>query len=359
MIALKKLILLISFSLLAACSFLQSFHSQSPEYIEILIKEKQYGKAQNILQHSRQDHPDYPALMAQKKRLQKLSRQLETETLSQIEVFLNKNKWHQALQQLNHAREILPQSQTLKTTEQKFMLARQKRINELNMKVDIHKGIWLRDAEPLLDDLVKTQPDNYERRQQQQQFQQEKSRTLKNLARCADEAMNEELFELGRRCIMLVKQIDNTHKYTVSLEPAKAKLQAHDHAWHQQQNKISTELLKELKQGYSHDNLLRASLHLQKLSRYKQTTEEIKSISLLQQELNKGIAQSMDAGRQLYSEGKVSQALSIWISLRKITADNEALEAHINRAQRVLEKLERLGKSQPLHDKTPSFPKTQ
>ncbi len=344
---LKKLLFLISFSLLGGCSFLQSFHTQSADYVDVLIQEKHYARAQKVLQHISPEQPDYAALMAQKKRLQKLINKLETNTLAQVQKSRKQNKWQQALQTLHSARAKLPESRILRKAEQNFLAARNKRINELNMKIDIHKGIWLRDAEPLLDAVVRTQPDNYERQQQQQQFKQEKARTLKNLARCAREAMDEELFELGRRCLELVNKIDREKKYAESLKQTKAKLQRHDLVWRQKQIRISDELLKELKQGYSHDNLLRASRHLQKLSSHRQGAEEKQYSKMLKQELDKGIAQNMDAGRQLYSAGKVTEALSIWTSLRQITPDNEALEAHISRAQRVLKKLEQLGKQQP------------
>ena len=344
---LKHLLLLLSFSLLGACSFLQSFHTQTPEHVEALIRAKDYGKAQKILQHVNTTHPDYTKLMAQKKRLQKLSRKLETDTLALLERLQKQNEWQQALQILNEARATLPQSQVLRQAEKTFLTARQKRINELNMKLDIHKGIWLRDAEPLLDAIVHTQPNNYERRQQQQAFSQEKARTLRNLVRCAREAMDEELYELGRRCLELSREFDSKGKYHAELKQAEEKLRHHDQAWQQQQNRISEALIEELRQGYSHDKLLRASRHLRKLSSRKQTGKGKKYSDQLRQEIDKGIAQRMDAGRRLYSEGKITEALRIWTSLRPITPDNEALEAHISRAQRVLEKLERLGKQQP------------
>ena len=352
MMSLKLLLMLISFSLLGACSILESFHSQSPQYIEILLKEKHYHKAQNILQQISPEHPDYPALMAQKKRLQKLIDKLEKDTLTRVPQLQQQNKWQQAWQMLQSARASLSENSQLQKAEQDFLAARKKRINELNMKINIHKGIWLRDVEPLLDAIIQTQPDNYERQKQQQVFKQEKTQTLKNLAHCAKQAMNEELYELGRRCLTLVNRLDRQHKYSQSLQQAKMKLQDHDKAWHQRQIKISNELLKELKQGYSHDNLLRASRHLQKLSSHKQSTEEKQYSKMLKQELDKGIAQNMDAGRKLYSEGKITEALSIWISLRQITPNNEVLEAHISRAQRVLKKLERLGKQQSPVTKT-------
>ncbi|VAX12977.1 hypothetical protein MNBD_GAMMA24-937 [hydrothermal vent metagenome] len=357
MTGLKIFLMFMSLNLLGACSLLESFHSQSPQYIEILIKEKQYHKAQTILQQISHSHPDYPALMAQKKRLQSLIHKLEKNTLTEVLKLQHQNKWQQAWQTLQSARSSLPEDSVLDKATQDFLAARKKRINELNMKINIHKGIWLKDAEPLLNAIVQTQPNDYDRRQQQQEFNQEKKQTLENLARCAKQAMNEELYELGRRCLALVNKIDKQHKYSQSLQQEKMKLQRHDHVWYQRQLRISDELVKELKQGYSHDNLLRASRHLRKLFSHNQSAEEKQYSKILKQELDKGIAQSMDAGRKLYSEGKITEALSIWTSLQQITPNNEVLEAHISRAQRVLKKLKQLGKQQPPVTKT--APSTQ
>ena len=332
--------------LLGGCSFLQSFHSQSPEYIDTLIREQQYGKAQRLLEHISPSRPEQAALLARKKRLVSLIAQFESRTLAEVAELRRQNHWQKAEEKLAQARARLPDSPVLQKAGQEFIAARQRRIEQLNMQIDIHKGIWLRDVEPLLDAIVRTQPDDYERQQQLRQFRRDKARILKSLVRCAREAMAAELYETGRRCLNLADQIDSQNRYGKELQSARLKLQRHDHAWHRKQIETSDALLKELKQGYSHDNLLRTSRHLQKLNSHNQTADEKQYSALLQQELDKGIAQSMDAGRQLYSEGRIKEALNIWTRLREIAPDNEVLEAHIARAQRVLEKLQRL-KQQP------------
>lgn len=349
---LKILLIFMSFSFLGACSFLPFIHSPSPQYIKILIKKKHYRKAQNILQNINPGHPDYSALMVQKKHLQKIMAKLEKDTLARVQALQQKNKWQQAWKTLKNAYASLPANRALHKARQNFLAARKKRIDNLNMNINIHKGIWLKDVEPLLNTLTQTQPNNYERQQQWQEFKQEKKQILGNLVRCTRQAINEGLYETGRRCLALVNRLDKQHQYSQSLQQAKIKLQRYDHAWYQGQIKISDALVKELKQGYSHDNLLRASRQLQKLSSHNQSIEEKQYSNVLKKELDKGIAQSMDAGRKLYSEGKITKALNIWANLRQITPHNEVLEAHINRAQRVLKKLKQLGKRQKPNNRT-------
>jgi hypothetical protein len=102
-------------------------------------------------------------------------------------------------------------------------------------------------------------------------------------------------------------------------------------------------LIAELKQGYSQDNLKRARQQLNVLE--KQNNRNRTSIKL-RKELNKryrqGIDQKIAAGRRLYSDGKIQEALDIRNSLLEIDPDNQKLQEHIDRAERVLAKLQRL-----------------
>lgn len=51
-------------------------------------------------------------------------------------------------------------------------------------------------------------------------------------------------------------------------------------------------------------------------------------------------------GRKLYSAGKVQEAYLMWKSLKSLSADNERLQSLIDRAEKVLRKLHKIGSSQ-------------
>jgi hypothetical protein len=56
----------------------------------------------------------------------------------------------------------------------------------------------------------------------------------------------------------------------------------------------------------------------------------------------KGINQGIAGGRRQYSQGHIEQALQIWTALSNIDPGNQKLAEHIERAEHVLQKLQRL-----------------
>ena len=59
------------------------------------------------------------------------------------------------------------------------------------------------------------------------------------------------------------------------------------------------------------------------------------------------IEEGMEASRRLYSQGRFEEALAGWRALLVLDPENEALKAHVARAERVLAKLRALNEKQP------------
>ena len=62
----------------------------------------------------------------------------------------------------------------------------------------------------------------------------------------------------------------------------------------------------------------------------------------LDSRIKQNVAQGIKLGRRLYSQGQIEQALAIWNDLREIDPLNEYLISHIERAQRVIDNLDKL-----------------
>jgi len=62
--------------------------------------------------------------------------------------------------------------------------------------------------------------------------------------------------------------------------------------------------------------------------------------------IRENVNQGIELGRKLYSQGQVEQALAVWNKLRDLDPDNENLLSHIDRAERVLEKVKKLREEQ-------------
>ncbi|MDX1286061.1 MAG: hypothetical protein R3182_13660 [Draconibacterium sp.] len=102
-------------------------------------------------------------------------------------------------------------------------------------------------------------------------------------------------------------------------------------------------LLNKLSQGYSHEILLETQQKIAWLEKIKGNDKDyIRILAQIKRHFRKGIKQRFEAARKLYSEGKTQEALSIWLDLKKLDPDNAKLQSHINRAEKVLRKLEKL-----------------
>ncbi len=61
---------------------------------------------------------------------------------------------------------------------------------------------------------------------------------------------------------------------------------------------------------------------------------------LLNQAIDTQVSAGLEEGRRLYAQGRIREALEIWRPLRALAPENRELEAHLERAERVLRRLE-------------------
>ena len=108
-------------------------------------------------------------------------------------------------------------------------------------------------------------------------------------------------------------------------------------------------LLNKLSQGYSHAILKETKetiVWLKKNKENKNVNQEL--IIRLEVHFTSGVRQHFEAARRLYSEGKIQEALSIWLDIKKLEPEYPQLQSHIKRAEKVLIKLDKLSnKPQP------------
>ena len=101
-------------------------------------------------------------------------------------------------------------------------------------------------------------------------------------------------------------------------------------------------LLSKLSQGYSYA-IKKTKERIIWLNKIKGNEKAyLKLISQLKKHLAAGEKQHFEAARKLYSKGKTQEALIIWLELQKLNPEHPKLESHIKRAEKILNKLEKL-----------------
>ena len=325
------------------CAYLSSFSADLPEKIDSLIQQQEYAEALAMLEYVRPSHADYSRLMQQKKRIEKLIPEFEKATIKKAQRLTRQEKWYPAQQTYEQALAKVPQSKAIRQAQEKFLQQRENYLKQLELSLLLNRANWLIKNAPIQKEIVRVIPDDYQRYDELRNYPELVDETANHLVECIKSALEASDYNLAETCLNLVEHIDSKNVDKKQLAIAKKKLAQADKAEVRKQNNKTRALITELKQGYSEDNLRRARRHLNVLR--KQNSRDITSIKLrkeLERRYRKGIDQKIAAGRRLYSSGKIQEALDVWNSLLEIDPGNQKLEAHIDRAERVLKKLEKL-----------------
>lgn len=337
--------LLLLLTALPGCAYLASFGSHLPETIERQIDAGEYGKVLDTLRWIKPDHPHYARLMRLRETARRKARQLEKGALHEAVRLERRGDWFGAEQRYVQALERYPQGEKLRQAHRAFLARRARYLHELELALLINRANWLIQNAPIRTEVVRVLPEDYRRYPALRDYDRQVRKTARGLDQCLREALAEKRIDLLETCLELRLKLDPQHLDKSLIGAARKTLAAYRNRQRRKENDTSRKLIAELKQGYSHENLLRARRHLDRLAEQPATDPASRTLRReLAAQFRQGIEQGIAAGRERYSHGDVAGALTIWQPLAKIDPANEKLADHIARAVRVLEKLERLRK---------------
>ena len=329
--------------LLGGCAYISSYRADLPEKIDTLIQQQEYGEALQLLEYASPSHAEYKRLMQQKKRIMTLVPKYERQTIQKAEKLTRQGQWHPAQLTYDEALKKLPQSKELRKAQQEFLIKRDNYLKQLELSLLLNRANWLIKNAPTQKEIVRVLPNEYQRYEELRNYPDKVDEAADQLVDCVQSALDAGNYNLAETCLILAERIGSKNVDKKQLVVAKKKLAKAKKTEVKKQNEITRALIAELKQGYSQDNLRRARNQLNILK--KQNSRDRTSLKL-RKELNnryrQGIDQKITAGRRLYSSGKIQEALDVWNSLLEIDPDNQKLQGHIERAERVLTKLQRL-----------------
>lgn len=325
------------------CAYLSSYSADLSDNIDTLIQQQEYGEALQRLKYVRTSHADYKRLMQQKKQIDKLVVKYERQTIQKADKLTRQGKWYTAQITYEQALGKVPQSEKLRKAQQAFLIKRDNYLKQLELSLLLNRANWLIKNASTQKKIVRILPDDYQRYEELRDYPDKVDETADQLVGCVQSALDAGDYNLAETCLKLAERIGSKNIDKKQLAIANKKLARAEKTEVKRQNDITRALIAELKQGYSQDNLIRARQQLNVLE--KQNSRNKTAIKLrkqLDKRYRQGIDQKIAAGRQLYSSGKIQEALDVWNSLLEIDPGNQKLQGHIDRAERVLKKLQRL-----------------
>lgn len=261
--------------------------------------------------------------------------------------------WAGAEALLERARKAAPDSPILQSAEKQFAERRAARETVLRAELAIHRGeLLLKDTEAY-ERLQKVRRPGLVRWLERNTYENRRAKTAAELHRYGEMALERQDYYLARRCLSLANRLDGDEAIKEDLKHADRRIaRLRQRVAGRQQPAVGS--APELESAAAtFDELLengrlrRARQLLQTMQRDYPDSERVgRRAARLQARLQEHVAEAIERGKALYSEGKVEQALGVWKQVRPLAPDNVELLSSISRAEKVLQNLRVLSAEQ-------------
>lgn len=347
--ALVSLLLL----LLPACAFINSFNSDLDKQVDIWMAQHEYTKVLDTLKYIRPSNPKYQLLLKKRQQAIVESKRYEQQQINKSLTLIEKGQWHDAALTLNEALEKLPDSQPLQKTQQEFIKQRAQHLKALYCQLDINRAAGLVRDKPVRQELTRTLPDDKHESQAMADYRHDTLQVSQRLVVCANEAVKNNELEFAEQSYQLADKLQPSATIKSALAEIQKKLAPKQTPIPVQTQKppalsqLGRNLLDKSKQALEAGNLKLALSYYNKIPGSDKNQATVRSYNdEMNHRIRDNVNQGIELGRKLYSQGQVEQALAVWNKLREIDPDNENLLSHIERAERVLEKVKQLREEQ-------------
>lgn len=334
-------------SALSGCAFIHSFDKDLDSKIQQWLSEHEYSKALDALSHVRQGHSQYSQLQKRKIEVQQAADRFEKIKLREIGAHIKAQDWQAAESSLNYGMAKLPDSEKLQAAYNDFIKQRAHYLKGLYYQLYINKAEWLVKNQDVQQELSRTLPDDKSTKASAQQYEKEVDNVYQQLLICGLEGINIGDLELAEQCYLLADELKPSKEIQTTILEIQNKLAKKQKRKPLLISKRGQALLEKAKGTLKQGDL---KVTLKAYKRIPNKDKKHALVTAFKQELDsrikENVKQGIKLGRKLYSQGKIEQALAVWNDLRELDPDNEYLISHIERAQRVIDKLDKLKKQE-------------
>lgn len=327
----------------SGCALLYSFDDNLNEKIDNWLKDEEYGKASDALTYIRESHPQYAQLQNKKAIVEKRAKLYEQQQLAAIQSHMQKHEWQQAHEVVSTALKKLPDSEPLRDARQDFLQKRALYLNKLHIHQSIYKAEWLIKNKQVQEELIAATPEDTTARRNYRRYTRQVEDSYLEMVECGEECTESGELELAERCFSLANNLQPGQALQSRLNALQDKLAGQKENRKDELTRQGQNILSEAKKQMQAGDLKKAIAEFSKLSIKDKNHSQSKSFKKeLDTRVHEHVKQNIELGRKLYSQGEIKQALAIWNDIRELDPDNEYLISHIERAQRVLDKVNKL-----------------
>ncbi|WP_200173503.1 hypothetical protein [Ectothiorhodospira shaposhnikovii] len=294
---------------------------------------------------------DDAELAAIREWLDRASHHLEQAMLMQAAGHLRREQWDLAQASYQRGLAVLPESEALKAARDRALTEQREHLQHLRVRLLLSQGRALTSLKPLYAQILRADPGDTQVREAVVMAEQSAIQVAAELLQLGLSAMEEADLALAMEALSLSHALSPNEAAAVAMETAQAaqsRKQAQERRAQQAQLQAqwaqrTRELFNQFQEALESKDLQTARRHLLAL---EQALPGDTTVRRLRRELSKAVdaevTLGLETGRNLYLDGRILEALETWRNLQELRPDHPELQAHIHRAERVVESLRRL-----------------
>jgi len=361
-----KLALIISLVIFAqGCAYMNARSSNVLEKVGSLVEEDRYAQAQVMLFHVPETHADYAKVAALIASIDRQTIVYEQKIQEEGRALEKAGQWYRAKKYYQAALNNTPDSEKINSAFQALHFKQGVRVAELELGLLVLQAEWLKNRISIQDELALITSGSWLKESRWERDKKKSKDVAKSLAEHGRVALDQDDFSQAEELLNLAWQLNSAPmigelrqavvesqqllaKQQQEIENEQLRSQAESERRQQQvviesRRKMRKILNVSLLKAVENHELIKALDYVARLKLLGDLDESEQALSqklrlLLDQQVKESIAQ----GVEHYGLGQYIKAIGAWKNALALDPDNEQALEHVGRAERILEKLQRL-----------------
>ncbi len=344
----------------SGCVTVTSYAKLEPQLAQ-WEKDREYGRALDALGQIDPVDPDYSKAASVRKQLEKQATEYEQQVRGETAQKQQKGDWAAALDQYDEALSKLPTSAVIKDGLAKLHQQQRNTLNKLELQRLTQHGEWLQGVIPIYQEIATVDPRSSEARSRLNRITREARSIAKELSLAGNKALADNDLDTAEKTLPLAFSLHDDPVIAESLKTLRSK-QKRQQAKHNETRRKKAQRARAAKEkkerststlvgGYNRafakqefDKARKQLIELEKVDRRYSKLPEMKRT--LQQAIDEKVTTLFESGVSAYSRGQFEQAATHWREALKLDPKHLQARESLERAEKVLKKLERLKQKQ-------------
>ena len=342
------------------CMVITSYTKLEPQ-LEQWETNREYGRALDALGQIDPKDPDYTRASAARKQVEKQAADYEQQVRRETAQKQGKGDWAAALDQYDEALSRHPKSVVIRDGLAKLHQQQRETLDQLERTRLIQHGEWLRGVLPVYHEIARVNPRSSEAQSRLKRIIGEAEGISQELALIGNKALADNepaiaeatlplAFELNRDPVIeeSLKTLRERQKLTAEQQRS-ARRKQEQQAQSERAKRESTlnAMVKRYNNAFAKQDFVGARAQLAEIEKIDPAYSKLASMQdSLQTAVDKRVSQLFDAGVSAYSRGQFEQAAREWRSALKLDPSHQQARENLDRAEKVLHKIESLKQKQ-------------